>query len=89
MFQHKYKVIPFSIADDGTLNCAVGSPLSEDEQGIVRRGAGTRVAYFIAADAELKEHLRKHDRFDELEKVLANVYQFIDPSKVNPGAGAA
>lgn len=66
--QHAYRVVPFSTAEDGTLNVAVGSPLNEDEQGIVRRGAGTSVAYFIACDAELEGELKRHERFVELEQ---------------------
>ena len=65
--QHAYRVVPFSTAEDGTLNVAVGSPLSEDELAIVRRAAGTNVACFIAGDAELKEHLKRHERFGEFE----------------------
>ncbi|CAB3801363.1 glycosyl transferase family protein [Pararobbsia alpina] len=66
--QHSYRVVPFSTGEDGTLNVAVGSPLNEDEQGIVRRGAGTNVAYFIACDAELDVELKRHERFVELEQ---------------------
>lgn len=66
--QHAYCVVPFSTADDGTLNVAVGSPLSEDEQGIVRRGANTNVAYFITSDIELNDELRRHERFVELDQ---------------------
>jgi adsorption protein B len=71
--------VPFSISEDGTLNCAVGNPLTEDEQGIVRRGAGMKVAYFIAPDYELTEQLRKHARFGELEQARACVYPFVNP----------
>lgn len=86
--QHKFVIVPFSIAEDGTLNCAVGSPLSTDEQGIVRRGAGTKVAYFIAADSELRSQLRKHTRYEEMERACAQVLPFVDP-KIGPGPGIA
>ena len=86
--QHAFGIVPFSIAEDGTLNCAIGCPLTADEQAIVRRGAGTKVAYFIAADAELRSQLRKHNRYDELERARAQVLPFIDP-KVSHGPGVA
>ncbi|WP_322789259.1 glycosyl transferase family protein [Paraburkholderia diazotrophica] len=86
--QHAFIIVPFSIGEDGTLNCAVGSPLTVDEQGIVHRGAGTKVAYFIAADSELKSQLRKHARYEELERARAQVLPFVDP-KISPGPGVA
>jgi bacteriophage N4 adsorption protein B len=86
--QHAYTVVPFSISEDGTLNCAVGNPLTQDEQSIIRRGAGTKVAYFIAADTELKSQLRKHIRYDELERASARILPFIDPQQ-SAGPGVA
>ncbi|MEN8516857.1 glycosyl transferase family protein [Burkholderia sp. RS02] len=67
--QYTYRAIPFSTADDGTLNVAVGRPLTQDEQDIVRRGAKTNVAYFIACDTEIAAELARHSRFVELARV--------------------
>ncbi|WP_090872264.1 glycosyl transferase family protein [Paraburkholderia diazotrophica] len=66
--QHAYRAVPFSVSDDGTLNVAVGSPLSEDEREIVKRGVPSNVAYFIASDFDLTAELARHARFDELER---------------------
>ncbi|MDB5789460.1 MAG: ral secretory system protein domain protein [Caballeronia mineralivorans] len=70
--QYAYRVVPFSTADDGTLNVAVGSPLTEDEQDIVRRGAGSNVAYFIASDEEIAVELARHARFCDFERARGN-----------------
>ncbi|KIX64487.1 bacteriophage receptor protein NfrB [Burkholderia pseudomallei] len=67
--QYAYRAVPFSTADDGTLNVAVGRPLTQDEQDIVRRGAKASVAYFIACDAEIAAELARHSRFVELARV--------------------
>ncbi|KIX64334.1 hypothetical protein SZ30_29305, partial [Burkholderia pseudomallei] len=64
-----YRAVPFSTADDETLNVAVGRPLTQDEQDIVRRGAKASVAYFIACDAEIAAELARHSRFVELARV--------------------
>ncbi|WP_240674493.1 glycosyl transferase family protein [Burkholderia stabilis] len=66
--QYAYRAVPFSTADDGTLNVAVGRPLTPDEQDIVRRGAKANVAYFIACDAEIAAELARHSRFVELAR---------------------
>ncbi|HIH2746228.1 TPA: glycosyl transferase family protein [Burkholderia lata] len=67
--QYAYRAVPFSTADDGTLNIAVGRPLTSDEQDVVRRGARTKVAYFIACDLEITAELARHSRFVELARV--------------------
>jgi len=67
--QYAYRAVPFSTADDGTLNVAVGRPLTQDEQDVVRRGARSNVAYFIACDAEIAAELSRHSRFVELARV--------------------
>jgi adsorption protein B len=67
--QYAYRAIPFSTADDGTLNIAVGRPLLQDEQEVVRRGARTNVAYFIACDAEISAELARHSRFVEISRL--------------------
>ncbi|WP_443627116.1 glycosyl transferase family protein [Burkholderia catarinensis] len=67
--QYAYRAVPFSTADDGTLNVAVGRPLTQDEQDVVRRGARAKVAYFIACDAEITAELARHSRFVELARV--------------------
>ncbi len=67
--QYAYRAVPFSTADDGTLNIAVGRPLTPDEQDVVRRGARTKVAYFIACDLEISAELARHSRFVELARV--------------------
>ncbi|HDR9483970.1 TPA: glycosyl transferase family protein [Burkholderia aenigmatica] len=64
--QYAYRAVPFSTADDGTLNIAVGRPLTPDEQDVVRRGARAKVAYFIACDLEITAELARHSRFVEL-----------------------
>ncbi|WP_423369404.1 glycosyl transferase family protein [Burkholderia sp. LMG 32019] len=67
--QYAYRAVPFSTADDGTLNVAVGRPLTPDEQDVVRRGARSNVAYFIACDAEIAAELSRHSRFVELARM--------------------
>ncbi|RQZ36513.1 glycosyl transferase family protein [Burkholderia sp. Bp9090] len=67
--QYAYRVVPFSTAADGTLNVAVGRPLTHDEQDVVRRGARTNVAYFIACDAEIAAELGRHSRFVEIARL--------------------
>ncbi|WP_175899298.1 glycosyl transferase family protein [Burkholderia cepacia] len=67
--QYAYHAVPFSTAEDGTLNVAVGRPLTPDEQDVVRRGARSNVAYFIACDAEIVAELSRHSRFVELARV--------------------
>ncbi|WP_260464168.1 hypothetical protein [Burkholderia sp. Bp8963] len=67
--QYAYRAVPFSTSDDGTLNVAVGRPLTQDEQDVVRRGAKANVAYFIASDAEITAELARHTRFAELARV--------------------
>lgn len=63
--QQTYRAIPFSTADDGTLNVAVGSPLTEDERETVKRAAGCNVAYFVASDAEIASELARRARLSE------------------------
>lgn len=58
--QQAYGVVPFSTGDDGTLNVAVGSPLTLDEREIVKRAARTNVMYFIASDQEIAAALEHH-----------------------------
>nr|WP_174947341.1 glycosyl transferase family protein [Burkholderia contaminans] len=67
--QYAYRAVPFSTADDGTLNIAVGRPLTPDEQDVVRRGARAKVAYFIASDLEITAELARHSRFVELTRM--------------------
>ncbi|AOJ41119.1 phage receptor protein [Burkholderia lata] len=67
--QYAYRAVPFSTADDGTLNIAVGRPLTPDEQDVVRRGARAKVAYFIASDLEIAAELARHSRFVELTRM--------------------
>jgi len=67
--QYAYHAVPFSTADDGTLNVAVGRPLTPDEQDVVRRGARSNVAYFIACDAEIAAELARHSRFVEITRL--------------------
>ena len=67
--QYTYRAVPFSTAADGTLNVAVGRPLTQDEQDVVRRGARTNVAYFIACDAEIAAELGRHSRFVEIARL--------------------
>lgn len=73
--QYAYRAVPFSTADDGTLNIAVGRPLTPDEQDVVRRGARAKVAYFIACDLEITAELARHSRFVELVRA-----RDVDPS---------
>ncbi|VWC34546.1 bacteriophage receptor protein NfrB [Burkholderia lata] len=78
--QYAYRAVPFSTADDGTLNVAVGRPLTPDEQDVVRRGARAKVAYFIACDMEISAELARHSRFVELTRMRDG-----DPA-AHPGA---
>ena len=66
--QYAYRAVPFSTAEDGTLNVAVGRPLTPDEQDVMRRGARSNVAYFIASDAEIAAELARHSRFVEIAR---------------------
>jgi bacteriophage N4 adsorption protein B len=66
--QQAYRAVPFSTADDGTLNVAIGSPLTEDEQETVKRAAGRNVAYFVASDAEIAAELARHARFSDFDR---------------------
>lgn len=66
--QYAYLAVPFSTSEDGTLNIAVGRPLTQDEQDVVRRGARSNVAYFIACDTEIAAELARHSRFVELAR---------------------
>lgn len=66
--QQAYRAVPFSTSDDGTLNVAVGSPLTEDERQTVKRAAGCNVAYFVASDAEISAELARHAKRSELER---------------------
>jgi adsorption protein B len=47
------------MADDGTLNVAVGNPLGDDERVMIARAAGCNVAYFIASDEQITAELSK------------------------------
>lgn len=66
--QQAYRAVPFSTADDGTLNVAVGSPLTEDERQTVKRAAARNVAYFVASDAEIAAELARHTRFSDSDR---------------------
>lgn len=66
--QQTYRAVPFSTADDGTLNVAIGRPLTEDERETVKRAAGCNVAYFVASDAEIAAELARHARFSDLDR---------------------
>lgn len=68
--QQAYRAVPFSTADDGTLNVAVGSPLTEDERETVKRAAGCNVAYFVASDAEISTELARHARRSDLDRAV-------------------
>jgi bacteriophage N4 adsorption protein B len=65
--QQAYRAVPFSTADDGTLNVAVGSPLTEDERQIVKRAAGCNVAYFVASDTEITAVLERQGRLADVD----------------------
>jgi adsorption protein B len=65
--QQAFRAVPFSTADDGTLNVAVGCPLTEDERQIVKRAAGCNVAYFVASDAEITAVLERQERVSEVD----------------------
>ena len=69
--QQSYRAVPFSTADDGTLNVAVGSPLTEDERETGKRAAGCNVAYFVASDAEIATELARHARRTDLDRAAA------------------
>ncbi|WP_206956462.1 glycosyl transferase family protein [Trinickia acidisoli] len=66
--QQAYRAVPFSTGDDGTLNVAVGSPLTEDERETVKRAAGCNVSYFVACDAEIATELARHVRRSDLDR---------------------
>ncbi len=66
--QQTYRAVPFSTADDGTLNVAVGKPLTEDERETVKRAAGCNVAYFVASDAEIAAELARQARRAGLDR---------------------
>lgn len=84
--QCAYRAVPFSTADDGTLNVAVGCPLSQDERDIVRRGAKTNIAYFIASDAEITAELTRHARFVEFARMRGGAEAVL---RLAPGRRAA
>jgi len=88
--QYAYRAVPFSTAADGTLNVAVGRPLTRDEQDVVRRGARTNVAYFIACDAEIAAELGRHSRFVEIARLRDgdNATQQASPVKKPSGEQA-
>ncbi|WP_116138637.1 glycosyl transferase family protein [Trinickia diaoshuihuensis] len=69
--QQTYRAVPFSTADDGTLNVAVGCPLTEDERETVKRAAGCNVAYFVASDAEISSELARHVRRPDLDRAAS------------------
>ncbi|HTH76170.1 MAG TPA: glycosyl transferase family protein, partial [Trinickia sp.] len=83
--QLAYRAVPFSTADDGTLNVAVGSPLTEDERQTVKRAAGCNVAYFVASDAEITAELARHARFSEGERGAGGAYALRVAQAVKPG----
>ncbi|MGN6316412.1 glycosyl transferase family protein [Trinickia sp.] len=83
--QLAYRAVPFSTADDGTLNVAVGSPLTEDERQTVKRAAGCNVAYFVASDAEIAAELARHARFSEGERGAGGAYALRVAQAVKPG----
>lgn len=83
--QLAYRAVPFSTADDGTLNVAVGSPLTEDERQTVKRAAGCNVAYFVASDAEITAELARHARFSEGERGAGGAFALRVAQAVKPG----
>jgi adsorption protein B len=83
--QLAYRAVPFSTADDGTLNVAVGSPLTVDERQTVKRAAGCNVAYFVASDAEITAELARHARFSEGERGAGGAYALRVAQAVKPG----
>jgi adsorption protein B len=66
--QAAYRAVPFSMAEDGTLNVAVGSPLTDDEKDTVKRAAACNVAYFVATDGEITAALARHIRRSDLDR---------------------
>lgn len=66
--QRAYRAVPFSLADDGTLNVAVGSPLTEDERETIKRATGCNVAYFVASDAEIAASLARQTRRSDFDR---------------------
>ncbi|RDU96354.1 glycosyl transferase family protein [Trinickia dinghuensis] len=66
--QRAYRAVPFSMADDGTLNVAVGSPLTDDEKETIKRATNCNVAYFVASDAEIAAELARHARRSDLDR---------------------
>lgn len=66
--QQAYCAVPFSTADDGTLNVAIGSPLTDDERQTVKRAAACNVAYFVASDTEIAAELARHTRFSDSDR---------------------
>lgn len=85
--QYAYLAVPFSTSDDGTLNIAVGRPLTQDEQDVVRRGARSNVAYFIASDTEIAAELARHSRFVELARVRDDNDATLQAFQVNKPSG--
>ncbi|MGG1948605.1 glycosyl transferase family protein [Trinickia sp. NRRL B-1857] len=84
--QQTYRAVPFSTADDGTLNVAVGSPLTEDERETVKRAAGCNVAYFVASDAEISTELARHARRPDLDRAVGGVaFAGRVPQSAQPG----
>ena len=81
--QQNYRAVPFSTADDGTLNVAVGRPLTEDERETIKRAAGCNVAYFVASDAEISAELARHARRADLDREAGIAAQ---ASKAAPSA---
>lgn len=81
--QQAYRAVPFSTADDGTLNVAVGSPLTEDERQTVKRAAACNVAYFVASDAEIAAELARHARLSDGGRSADAVYRTM--TSVPPG----
>lgn len=63
--QRAHRAVPFSMADDGTLNVAVGNPLGDDARVMIARAAGCNVAYFIASDEQITAELSKRVRYPD------------------------
>ncbi|NPT39790.1 glycosyl transferase family protein [Paraburkholderia sp. 1N] len=87
--QYTYRAVPFSTSEDGTLNVAIGSPLTADQRELMRRGSNANVAYFIASDAEIAQELARHARFVELERARGREGVFLQrvPPAGHPGGG--
>lgn len=84
--QQAYRAVPFSTSDDGTLNVAVGSPLTEDERETVKRAAGCNVAYFVASDAEISIELARHARRPDLDRAVGGAaFASRVPQSAQPG----